>query len=117
MTPIQCYDIGLYTEFEEKNGDTSLVMHLPRALSKFAKIYLEYCGTLTTTVQEIKLSRSLLPQVGLKIPISLTVRKHKAQVYTYNEIKEYISQCYREPENLPTEIKKEDSNYHDPLKL
>ena len=32
-------------------------------------------------------------------------------------MKENISECYMEPENLPTEIKEKDSDNHDPLRL
>lgn len=117
MTLIQCQNIGLYTDFQEKIGDTSLVVHLRCELPRFAKIYLEYSGTLTATVQRIKLSRSLLPQGGLEISIALTVRKNKAQIYSYSKMKENISECYMEPENLPTEIKEKDSDNHDPLRL
>ena len=37
MTLIQCYAISLYKEFDNKIGDTSVVVHLPRELTWFPK--------------------------------------------------------------------------------
>ena len=67
--------------------DTSLVVHLPREISRLAKFYLEYVDTLTTTVRKTKFRRPFLLQRGLEMPISLAAKKSKAKVDVYNKMK------------------------------
>lgn len=65
-------------------------------------------------MREKKFRTFPLPRGGLEILISLTVTKSKTEVSIYDNVNEYISKFYMEPENFPTEVKAENSEDEDP---
>ena len=74
------FAVRLYAEIREKIGDAKLVGHLPCEMSRFGKI-----GTMAALVRQIKLSKSPLLQRGLKILISLRVKKCKVKMDDYQK--------------------------------
>ena len=44
--------------------------------------------------------RSLIPKGGLKIPITMLVKRHKASPAVFNKMKELVFEYYTEPENV-----------------
>ena len=67
------YSIGLYTRLQGKIELESLVVHLPREISRFCKFYLEYKGELMAIVHDTNFCRYSLPKGGLEIPVTLIV--------------------------------------------
>lgn len=59
------YGIGLCRKIRGKIDDKSPEEHSPREISRFAKFYLEYRGTLSATVREMKFRKSCLRQGNL----------------------------------------------------
>ena len=76
------------------------VGHVPRKIAQFCRYFLNYGGLLEGRVRDVRCRRFAIPKIGLEIPITIVVKKHKASPVTFSKKKELIYDYYTEPENI-----------------
>lgn len=72
------------------------------ALSHF---FTRYGGVLSAVLRETKFRRSLLPQSGLEIPITLHVIKAESSEKVCSQMKNFVEKHYLELEKIPIKDK------------
>ena len=79
---------------------SNIVGHLPREISHFCHIYLNYGGALEGLVRDRKYQRSPIPKGGLEITIVLIIKKENAPTSVFNCMIGFVKEYYIEPEQI-----------------
>ena len=85
-----------------------MVDHIPRAISRFCKFFLDYGGQIHATVTSSKFRRSPLPQGGLEIPMRLINMQADTSDEVFLKMKELLNAYCMEPDKISVVSKKTD---------
>ena len=86
----------LATAFKVKNAvmlTKAVIGHMPREISRFCRYFMDYGGLLEARVRDTVCRISLIPNKGLKIPITLIVKKVQHSE-VFRKMKHFLEEYY-----------------------
>ena len=86
----------LATAFKVKSAamlTKAVIGHMPREISRFCRYFMDYGGLLEARVRDTVCRISLIPNKGLKIPITLIVKKVQHSE-VFRKMKHFLEEYY-----------------------